>query len=104
MSDTGFIGAGQVATQMLEQLQVEQLARDLQLSPTASFEFRAESLLHIVALMQLACRHPALPANCYRTARVVISAARHHFQEFPRVVRLIDMGDDPAADTDPSVG
>lgn len=102
MSSSGFIGAGEVVGKMAEQLELLAVAKDISQCPSSQFTFHPESLLQIVGMLQLACRHEQLPASSYRTARHVISAARMSFAEFPRLVRLIDAGDNPAADTDPS--
>jgi hypothetical protein len=59
---------------------------------------RPESVLQLVALVQLAQRHPTLPATHHAFADRVLTAAREYFAECPGVLEAIRRGDDPAED------
>jgi hypothetical protein len=56
------------------------------------------SVLQLVGLIQLACRHPRLPPESRAAAARFVSGAREYFADCPSVLSIIDAGDDPSQD------
>jgi hypothetical protein len=66
------------------------------------FQFNVEpvAVLHLVALLQLAARHPGLPSTHALVARMIVDGARAYFEALgaTHTVELIRRGDQPAYD------
>ena len=75
----------------------EELVRKAQ---TDRFELviKPDSLFHMVGLMQLALRHPALAPSSRALAGTFIAGAREYFADCPTVLEVIERGFDPAED------
>ncbi len=65
---------------------------------TMGVEFRAQTVMEMVALLQLADRHPAIAPNLRATIRAFVDGARAYFEDCPAVLELIRRGDEPAFD------
>lgn len=77
---------------------VRRMAEELVTLPPADFTFEPHSLLMLVALVQLAKRHPHLTDTNRRFADRFLARARHYFATCAAVIDVIDRGDDPRQD------
>jgi hypothetical protein len=59
---------------------------------------RPHRVLQLAGLLQLADRHRGLSANDREAVRAFLTGARDYFVHCPRVIELLDEGDDPAHD------
>jgi hypothetical protein len=55
-------------------------------------------VLQLVALIQLAVRHPGVSAELRDAAARFVSGSREYFADCPSVLSIIDAGDDPSQD------
>ena len=68
------------------------------LAPMGPIGLRPETVLQLIALMQLALRHPRIPPEIRQTAETFIDAGREYFAHSPAVLEVIRQGDDPNED------
>lgn len=63
-------------------------------------QMQASTVLQLVALLQLAQRHPSVEkfTTAAATGKQFIEAARGYFARCPTVLEVIEAGDDPAQD------
>lgn len=74
------------------------LAEELRTAPTMELGLHPVTLFQLVALVQLALRHPDVGVMARDAGERFLAAARSHFVNQPAIVRVIDAGDDPAQD------
>jgi hypothetical protein len=79
---------------------VQALAQEIRDLGPMELGLRPLSVLQLVGLLQLACRHPGLPTAERETARRFIDGARAYFAACPAVLTVITLGDRPDADRD----
>jgi hypothetical protein len=67
---------------------------------TANMELvlRPASVFQLTALVQLACRHPAVSDPMRETATRFLVGVREYFADCPVVLDVVRRGDDPAED------
>ncbi len=59
---------------------------------------RPSTVFELVGLLQLAQRHPELPASIRATAARFVISAREYFADCPTVLAIIQRGEDPQED------
>jgi hypothetical protein len=70
----------------------EQLALEMTTLAPMELTLRPESAFQLVALLQLALRHPDVPEGPARIARTFITGAREYFASCPSIVQVLDRG------------
>ena len=76
----------------------EAMADEMLRHAPLALTLRPESVFQLVALLQLACRHPLLSPSTRAFAREFIDHAHQYFADCPAVLAVLERGDDPAHD------
>lgn len=77
---------------------VDGLVNELEALEPMELGLRPETVFSLVALLQLALRHPNLPPNARETAERFVLHARAYFAACPTVLEAVRRGDDPRFD------
>lgn len=76
----------------------ERLAVELLQLPPMEIAYRPDTVFALVALIQLALRHPGVTGSPRDAGTRFLAAAREYFADAPAVLEAIRRGDDPAED------
>jgi len=77
---------------------VERMADELQRAPIMEVGFLPATVFQLVALVQLALRHPEVPAAAREVGQTFVQAAWVHYADCPTVRAVIQRGNDPSQD------
>lgn len=77
---------------------VESMAVEMQTAPAMDLTIAPSSLFTLVALVQLALRHPGVPERLREVGDRFVTGAVQHFGGHPAIQQAILRGNDPAED------
>jgi hypothetical protein len=79
----------------------ENMAAELATHPPVEVVLTATGAVHLVGLLQLVLRHPAIGGSSRDTAIAIIEQVRVYFAGCPTTLAVIRRGDDPREDRRP---
>jgi len=77
---------------------VERMADELRRAPIMEVGFLPATVFQLVALVQLALRHPDLSPTVREVGEKFVAAAWAHYADCPTVRTIIERGNDPRQD------
>lgn len=76
----------------------EQMAAELATHPPVEVLLTATGAVHLVGLLQLVLRHPAISGSSRDTAVAIVEQIRVYFAGCPTTLAVMRRGDDPSQD------